>query len=83
MKRFAKTGALFRFFLRRDRIRLPLWIAAIAGFAAGYVPLFEQVLMEDVDPSVFVSMMENPAMIALAGPVYGRADYHTGRRMPI
>jgi len=78
MKRFAKTGALFRFFLRRDRIRLPLWIAAIAGFTAGYVPLFEQVLMEDVDPSVFVSMMENPAMIALAGPVYGRADYHTG-----
>jgi hypothetical protein len=77
MKRFAKTGTLFRFFLRRDRICLPLWIAAIAGFAAGYVPLFEQVLMEDVDPSVFVhlglnslwlNMITGQAWLAILAP---------------
>lgn len=78
MKRFAKTGSLLRFLFRRDRIRLPVWILSIAAFTAGFVPLFDGFLLEDADPQVFATMMENPAMIALAGPVYGKADYHTG-----
>ena len=78
MNRLKGTGSLLRLIFRRDRLRLPLWIAAIAAFSAGYVPVFEGFLLGQTDASFLASMMENPAMIALAGPVYGRADYHLG-----
>lgn len=78
MKRFAGTGGLLRLIFRRDRIRLPVWIVSVSAFTAGFLPVYDRFLMKGTDPDVFATMMENPAMVALAGPVYGRADYHIG-----
>lgn len=70
MRRFANTGTLFRFALRRDRLFLPLWIIGVTALAVLCAPLFTQIAKSPAELSVYVETMRNPAMIALCGPLY-------------
>ena len=70
MKRFANSGTLFRFALRRDRIFLPLWVSGIVAFAVLCAPLFTQVAKSPVELAMYAETMKNPAMLALCGPLY-------------
>ena len=70
MKRFANTGTLFRFALRRDRLFLPAWIVGIAAFAVLCAPLFTQVAKSPAELALYAETMKNPAMVALCGPLY-------------
>lgn len=75
---FAGSGTLTRFLFRRDRVRLPLWVLGLAAFVVALPPVFENLIMADGGNAMFAIMMQNPAMVAIAGPVYGVSNYHTG-----
>jgi len=69
MNRFTGSGALLRFYLRRDRWMLLGWIAATAAVywsqAVGSIGLYQT--QADLDRAA-ASMESNPAFIAIAGP---------------
>lgn len=75
---FAGLATLLRFTLRRDRIRLPVWIlgltAAIAATAASYPGIYATV-EERYGALLAIS---NPGTTALIGAVYGEGDYTYG-----
>lgn len=75
---FAGTGTLTRLILRRDRVRLPIWVLGLAAFCVALVPVFAELLVGETDGRVMAAMMENPAMVAIVGPVYGAENYTTG-----
>ncbi|MGY1848673.1 ABC transporter permease [Blastococcus sp. SYSU DS1021] len=68
----AGTGALFRFALRRDRLRLPIWIAA-GTFMVLTQSVSSQALYDTpADLAAYqASVGSNAATIALAGPPVG------------
>ncbi|MCP1102874.1 ABC-2 type transport system permease protein [Aequitasia blattaphilus] len=75
---FAGGSILTKLIMRRDRIRLVIWIFGIAGFVAALVPVIKEFFAEGDEVRVMLEMMQNPAMIAIIGPVYGAEHYTTG-----
>jgi ABC-2 type transport system permease protein len=79
MRSLTGLGRLVRLILRRDRVRLPVWVLALAGIvlgsAASLVPLYP----EQVDIQQYVDLFgDNPALVAFAGPGYGFDDPNLG-----
>lgn len=78
----AGTGTLIRFILRRDRIRMPAWIAAIASATVStgvsYPDLYPTAATRQAQADVVTG---NPAMAAMTGPGYGADDYTYGAMM--
>ena len=75
---FADTFLLVRFILRRDRVWLLSWLVGIIGFVLFCVPLLQNMLGTPEELAVMGQMMENPAMIAMVGPVFDAQNYTTG-----
>ncbi|MFP3358452.1 ABC transporter permease [Planococcus sp. SIMBA_143] len=75
---FDHTWSLIRFILRRDRVRLPIWILSFVFVSAGIVLVFDNLYGDDIERQAIAETMENPAMVAMVGPNYGGADYTTG-----
>jgi len=75
---FDHTWSLMRFILRRDRVRLPIWILSFVFVSAGIVLVFDNLYGDDIERQAIAETMENPAMVAMVGPNYGGADYTTG-----
>lgn len=72
-------GRLVRFVLRRDRLRLPIWLVAIGGVilvsAASLPPLYPDQAAIDA----YVSLIaDNPALKAFGGPGYGFGSPNIG-----
>ncbi len=68
----AGTGALLRFALRRDRIRLPVWIAVGTGMVALQSVSSQTFYDSPADLAAYrASVGSNAATIALAGPPVG------------
>ncbi|TDE00484.1 ABC transporter permease [Jiangella asiatica] len=72
------TGTLIRFILRRDRVRLPIWIGAIVLSVVGSLPTFPETYPTAADRQARADLLDNPATIALTGPAYGKDDYTYG-----
>lgn len=69
------TGSLAKFMLRRDRIRIPLWLIGLTFFTF-IVPLaFDQMYESQHERSALAETMNNPAMIAMVG--HGNLDNYT------
>lgn len=79
MSHFVGTGALVRLALRRDRIRLPIWITGIVVIvvvsAASVAELYST--PEQIESYTAV-MGGNPAVIIFSGPGHGFDDPSTG-----
>ncbi len=76
------TGTLLRLIARRERVRIPVWIAAltlvqVAG-AGAYPGLYPEAADRQAQAVIFES---NPAMKAMAGPGHGIDDYTFGAMM--
>jgi ABC-2 type transport system permease protein len=76
---FTGTGTLVRFILRRDRLRIPLWVIGIVVLvvvsAASIVALYPT----QQDIQTYVDLMEgNPTLTAVNGPGYGFEDPNQG-----
>ncbi|WP_209314756.1 ABC transporter permease [Streptomyces bohaiensis] len=72
------TGALVRFALRRDRVRLPAWLLALTlSTYAMAVALVDSFPDEAAREAVRASST-SPATLALNGPAHYLDDYHYG-----
>ncbi|RIQ21091.1 ABC transporter permease [Jiangella rhizosphaerae] len=72
------TVTLIRFILRRDRVRLPIWIGAIVLLVVGSLPTFPETYPTQADRQARAELLDNPATVALTGPAYGTDDYTFG-----
>jgi ABC-2 type transport system permease protein len=75
---FTGTGILIRFILRRDRLRLPIWIIGIVGFFVFIAASFPTLYPTEQERQGRARLMENPAALAFRGPGHGLDDYTYG-----
>jgi ABC-2 type transport system permease protein len=78
MSTLTGTGTLLRLALRRDRVRLPLWIVAITAFVAGSAAAFPELYPTAQARASRAILMSNPTILAFRGPGYGLDDYTFG-----
>jgi ABC-2 type transport system permease protein len=72
MKKLAGTGSLIRFVLRRDRLRIPLWIAGIAALVFSTASSIQGLYKTPEQLANAAAVVEdNPAMLAMNGPANG------------
>jgi len=74
---FENTGKLIRFILRRERVMSTVWIAILLLFSVALAPMMDG-MFDDVSRAVYAETMNNPAMVAMMGPVYGADNYTAG-----
>lgn len=65
---YKRTGLLSRLIVRRDRIRIPLWLIGICFFTFMVPVSFTELYGSQQERDVMAETMENPAMIAMVGP---------------
>ncbi|QQK75425.1 ABC transporter permease [Salicibibacter cibarius] len=65
---FKKTGSLFRFMLRRDRLRIPLWLIGITFFTLIVPIAFVDLYASQHERDGLAETMANPAVTAMVGP---------------
>jgi ABC-2 type transport system permease protein len=78
MNAFTGTGALIRFALRRDRVRLTVWTLALVGTVAATVPALDAMFTTDAQRQARAALMRTPTGILFGGPGYGLDDYQLG-----
>src|SRR5690606_21126164 len=77
----AGTGTLVRFMLRRDRVRIPVWIGAISASTVLTALSFPDLYADAADRQARATLIENPGLRAFTGPGYGLEDYTFGAMM--
>lgn len=78
---YAHTGTMSRFILKRDRLRILIWIFALATFTWLVAISFANLYATDVERQGMAETMKNPAMTAMVGKGYGLANYTIGAMM--
>ena len=85
MRTLTGTGTLVRLILRRDRIRIPLWLAGLAFFALSSASGVQGLYRSRAELVAAARIVEdNPAFIAMNGPAQaldtfgGRAAWEIG-----
>ncbi|HSI66123.1 MAG TPA: ABC-2 transporter permease, partial [Planococcus sp. (in: firmicutes)] len=78
---FDGTGSLVRFILRRDRIRIPVWLLSFAGVSVVIANAFTGLYQGPAERQAMAETMVNPAMTAMVGPGYGLDNYTNGAMM--
>lgn len=76
--RWAGTGALVRVALRVERVRLPVWLVAVAGLTAVSAASEADLFPTPESRAARAELMRSPAAVALGGPGYGLDDYTIG-----
>jgi polyether ionophore transport system permease protein len=74
----AGTGALIRLILRRDRVRIPVWVLAIGLSVLGSVASFDQTYPTAADRQTRAEVLDNSVSSLFVGPGYGRDTYTYG-----
>lgn len=77
----AGTAALVRFILRRDRLRLPLWLVGLTGLTVATAVSFADLYPTVEQRQATAETMNTPAGLAMSGPAEYLADYHVGAMM--
>jgi ABC-2 type transport system permease protein len=78
MTSLAGTARLIRFILRRDRIRLSVWVLAIALSVMGSVASFAETYPTAADRQTRAEVLDNPGTQLFIGPGYGFDNYTYG-----
>ena len=78
---YAKTGALSRFILRRDRFRIPIWLISLAALTFLVAESFTDLYATEEAKAAIAETMRNPAMAAMVGRGYGLDNYTNGAMM--
>jgi ABC-2 type transport system permease protein len=72
-------GQLVRLQIRRDRLRMPLWILAIAGLMITSASSVASLYPDQESVEEYVTLFgDNPALVAFAGPGHGFDDPNVG-----
>ncbi|MFI6691474.1 ABC transporter permease [Streptomyces sp. NPDC050433] len=77
----AGTGTLIRFGLRRDRIRIPVWVVALTLVTLSSAGEFKTLYSTAKERASAVSSMDSPAALAMTGPRHYLDDYTMGSMM--
>ncbi|MFE9687196.1 ABC transporter permease [Streptomyces sp. NPDC006285] len=72
------TGTLIRFNLRRDRIRLPVWILALFLGTVSTAGNYKTLYADPQDRAAAVTTMDSPAGLAMTGPPHYLDEYTFG-----
>lgn len=75
---FSKTGALAQFIVRRDRLRLFIWLMSFVLLTTSVVMTFTEMYISEAERQAMAATMNNPAMIAMVGPGFGLDNYTVG-----
>lgn len=75
---FTGTGALVRFILRRDRVRLPVWLAGLTVGTIATASSFQDLYRGLPEREQVAATMNSPAGLAMTGPSEYLRDYHYG-----
>src|SRR5690606_9262266 len=67
----AGTGTLVRFFLRRDRIKLPAWVGALGLFVVYIGAALPQLAPTEEDLAAVVPLFTQPVGRMFTGPAFG------------
>lgn len=78
---FEKTGILARFIMRRDRVRIPVWVLSFAVVSMVVAITFTELYASVEERQAIAETMKNPAMTVLFGEAYGMNDYTAGPMM--
>ncbi|WP_328769952.1 ABC transporter permease [Streptomyces sp. NBC_00286] len=74
----AGTRTLIRFNLRRDRVRLPVWILALFLGTVSTASNYKTLYPDPEDRANAVETMDSPAGLAMSGPRHYLDDYNFG-----
>lgn len=74
----AGTWTLVRFIMRRDRVRIPIWIVAVVGAMVGVASSFADTFPTQADLDARAELVSSPLFIAFNGPGYGLDNYTFG-----
>lgn len=74
----AGTGNLLRFLIRREWIRLTVWVAFLLAFCTYYVTAVGAVYPTAQDRLNRAASISSPGGVFLGGPGYGLGDYTVG-----
>jgi ABC-2 type transport system permease protein len=72
------SGTLARLVLRRDRIRIPVWVGALTLWLVAVAASFPGLYPTAAERQARAQLMANPTARALSGPGYGLGDYTFG-----
>lgn len=75
------TGGLLRLMLRRDRVRIPVWIAGLVIATVGTAANFTQLYPTAGERQTLAATLDSPAGIAMTGIAHGADDYTYGAMM--
>ncbi|MEK5067341.1 ABC transporter permease [Sporosarcina sp. FSL K6-1508] len=78
---YKNTGLLARLLVRRDRIRIPVWLLSLAILTFAVAISFKGLYATQQDRQAIAETMKNPAMTAMVGKGYGLENYTTGAMM--
>jgi ABC-2 type transport system permease protein len=74
----AGTRTLIRFNLRRDRVRIPVWILALFLGTIATASNYKELYADPDDRANVVETMDSPAGLAMSGPRHYLDDYNFG-----
>ncbi|MDQ0844103.1 ABC transporter permease [Streptomyces sp. V1I6] len=74
----AGTIGLLRFGLRRDRVRLTVWILALVVGTVSTASNYKTLYADPADRAAVVTTMDGPAGLAMTGPRHYLDDYNFG-----
>src|SRR5690625_5256808 len=70
-------GKLFQFVAKLDRWKIGMYLLGAVFFTLIVPPAFERLYTVQGERDALLQTVENPAMVAMIGPVYGE-EYTTG-----
>jgi len=71
MTSFTGTRALARLALRLDRVRLAVWVLALALMPAGTAAQYKKLYPDEESLQAVNGIISNPSLVALNGPLFG------------
>lgn len=78
---FANTEILMKAILRRDRIRIPVWLISIILSTLLIAAILPDLYPSDMERQIMAETMKNPAITVMLGPGYGLDNYTDGAMM--
>ncbi|WP_125705012.1 ABC transporter permease [Lacticaseibacillus daqingensis] len=71
----AKTGFLLKTALRRDWLKIVLWLLGVVGLMAGAAGKFDTLYGSPKAMATIIETLKTPAMVSLLGPFTAKAPY--------
>ncbi|WP_202077898.1 ABC transporter permease [Caldalkalibacillus salinus] len=78
---FHHTGKMIRLIVRRDRMRLPIWLIALTVITVISASSLAGAFHSQEERQAIAETMKNPAVTAMVGPGYGVDHYTVGAMM--